>query len=49
MLVFTVAAAGSLALGLAAALAVPEPLSAAGLSRSEGRRTLVFFFLKNEA
>ena len=46
MLVFTVvAAAGSLAL----ILAVAGPLSAAGLSRSEDRRTLVFFFLKSEA
>ena len=47
MLVFTVAVAvaGSLAVSLAAA----GPLSATELSRSEDRRTLVFFFLKIEA
>ena len=46
MLVFTVvAAAGSLAVSLA----VAGPLSATGLSLSEGRHTLVFFFLKSEA
>ena len=45
MLAFTVTAAESLAVSLAAA----GPLSAAGLSLTEDRCTLVFFSLRIEA
>jgi hypothetical protein len=45
MLAFTVAAA----VALDVTLALVGPLSATGLSLSGGRRTLVFFFLRNEA
>ena len=48
MLVFTVAVAEFLAVAVAAAVAV-EPLSAAGLSLTEDRCTLVFFSSRIES